>query len=596
MTHRKPSVYHFIVLAGIIGLAIVFRTTGIRWDNDAHLHPDERFLTMVATNLGWPKNIKAYFDTRSSPFNPHNKDFSFYVYGTYPVHLTKAATLAIGKQTYDQTPIIGRAMSALIDTATVAVVFLIALQLSGSAWAGLIAAFCYSIYVLPIQLSHFFTVDPYVTLFTTLALYRAVRGKTDFLTGIFVGLAISAKVSAVFIVPIILLSLIITRPKTTGEQINAVTSFLWRLGTFILGLMITVRVTYPYLFDGLALNQKVLDNWSQLSSFNDPATSFPPGIQWINVPWFQVPLDHMVWGMGIPLGLIGTTALAYYLYRAVKDKQFRTFLIPITYILLFAGYQSFQFSKPMRYLWLIYPAIAAISGILLADLFNHIVTHLRTRPKAAALIISFVCLGLLVWPVSFMSVYTTQNSRIAANTWIYTHIQHDAVIAWEHWDDPMPFPMNNLSPSNYRQIQLPSFDPDDGEKSEKISTVLAKSDYLILSSNRAYGAVRRADKRFPFMNNFYRRLFSGSLGYSLAAQFTSRPTLPFPISACIHIPGFYYGYLSRPVAECSNTGVQFVDDYADETFTVYDHPKVLIFQNIQRFSADDLNSILNENK
>lgn len=595
MTRHKFQAFHVFLLAGIIALAVVFRTIGIRWDGGAHLHPDERFLTMVATNITWPKNIIEYFDTRRSPMNPHNKDFSFYVYGTYPTHLTKAAALAIGKQTYDETPIVGRIISVVLDTATVIVVFLIAIHLSRSIWAGLIAAFCYSIYVLPIQLSHFFTVDPYVTLFATLAVYRALRGKTDFLTGIFAGLAVSAKISAVLIIPIIVLSLIITHiNKKDGSKNNNFILFFWRLGTFILGLMATVRIAYPYLFDGWALNKKVLDNWEQLASFNDPSTSFPPGIQWINASGFQVPSDLVIWGLGIPLGIIGVASFGYYLYRAVTQKHARILFVPVAYILLFIVHQSFQFSKPMRYLWPIYPMIAVLSGMLLTRLFSHIVIHFHARLKLATTVIWAICMILLAWPVSFLSVYTNQNSRVAANTWIYTHIKQQSVIAWEHWDDPMPFPMNELSPSNYQQIQLPSFDPDDHEKPGKISTVLAKSDYLILSSNRAYGAINRADKRFPFMNNFYRKLFSGKLGYTVAAQFVSRPTLPFPAPLCIRIPGFYYGYLSRTVESCEHRGIQIIDDYADETFTVYDHPKVIIFRNIRHHSAQDLTRLMYE--
>ena len=81
------------------------------------------------------------------------------------------------------------------------------------------------------------------------------------------------------------------------------------------------------------------------------------------------------------------------------------------------------------------------------------------------------------------------------------------------------------------------------------------------------------------MNDFYRQLFSGKLGFTLVAQFTSRPRLPVPlVTYCVSIPGFTYGILSKPLEKCEEPGVTLVDDYADETFTVYDHAKVLIFK------------------
>jgi len=358
------------------------------------------------------------------------------------------------------------------------------------------------------------------------------------------------------------------------------------------GFLVTVRVAYPYLFDGWALNKKVLDNWQQLASFNGITTSFPPGIQWINVSPLQMPLDLVVWGLGIPFGIVGILSLGYYVVRALYDKDRRQLIIPVIWIILSVTYQSLQFAKPMRYVWPAYPMIAVLSGMLLAVIFHRILIFFRHRPTGP-LTIWAICCGLLLWPLAYLSVYLTPNTRIRANLWIYTHVKPHQVIAWEHWDDPLPFPMGNLSPSSYTQIQLPSFDPDDDKKLEKISEVLAKSDYLILSSNRAYGAIYRANKRFPISTRFYRKLISGNLGFSLAEQFVSRPTLPFsPVPVCIPMPGFTYGYLAKPLDTCNTPGIHIIDDYTDETFTVYDHPKVLIFQNMKRYSAGNLTAAL----
>lgn len=595
MNHFKPHFrIHHLFLLGIIALALTFRLSGVNWDANAHLHPDERFLTMVTTNITWPTGITQYFDTHSSPLNPHNKNFSFYVYGTYPVQFTKLAAFAVGKQTYDHIAIVGRILSALTDTTTVVLVFLIALYLSGNIWAGLLAAFCYSLYVLPIQLSHFFTVDPYVTFFTTFALYRAIRGKIDLFTGALAGLAVSAKISAFLVLPVIAVALLITYTGRLNKKSRKkdIIPFFWHLGLYTAGFLVTVRVAYPYLFDGWALNKKVLDNWQQLSSFNGATTTFPPGIQWINVSPVQVPLDLIVWGIGIPFGIVALLALTHYLAQAFYDTRRRILLIPAIWIILSVAYQSLQFAKPMRYIWPAYPMIAVLSGMMLAVIFHRILIFFRYRP-VGILALWAICFGLLLWPLAYLSVYLRPNTRIQANLWIYTHIKPHEVIAWEHWDDPLPFPMGNLSPSVYTQIQLPSFDPDDEQKQEKISEVLAKSDYLILSSNRAHGAIHRANNRFPLTNRFYTRLFSGALGYSLAAQFVSRPALPLsPIPVCLSVPGFYYGYLAKPLDACETRGIHIIDDYADETFTVYDHPKVLIFRKTQRYSVTELIALL----
>ena len=45
------------VLALILLLGAALRFTGLNWDEHQHLHPDERFLTMVENSLQWPKSL-----------------------------------------------------------------------------------------------------------------------------------------------------------------------------------------------------------------------------------------------------------------------------------------------------------------------------------------------------------------------------------------------------------------------------------------------------------------------------------------------------------------------------------------------------------
>lgn len=66
-----------ILTLGIFAFAAFFRLYGVNWDQGQHLHPDERFLTMVTEALVWPKNIVEYLDTSASPLNPHNKGYGF---------------------------------------------------------------------------------------------------------------------------------------------------------------------------------------------------------------------------------------------------------------------------------------------------------------------------------------------------------------------------------------------------------------------------------------------------------------------------------------------------------------------------------------
>jgi YYY domain-containing protein len=65
---------------------------------------------------------------------------------------------------------------------------------------------------------------------------------------------------------------------------------------------------------------------------------------------------------------------------------------------------------------------------------------------------------------------------------------------------------------------------------------------------------------------FFELLFAGDLGYRLERVFASRPRL---------------------------LGIELYDDFADESFSVYDHPKTLVFRNVERLSAGELEQRLN---
>ena len=84
-------------LAAILLLAGILRFTGLDWDEHQHLHPDERFLTMVENSLEWPSRFREYLDTAKNPLNPYNHGHGTYVYGLLPLVLAKFLGQVSGK-------------------------------------------------------------------------------------------------------------------------------------------------------------------------------------------------------------------------------------------------------------------------------------------------------------------------------------------------------------------------------------------------------------------------------------------------------------------------------------------------------------------
>ncbi|MGZ6987768.1 MAG: glycosyltransferase family 39 protein, partial [Thermoanaerobaculia bacterium] len=191
------------VLLGLILLTGGFvRLYGIDWDDGQHLHPDERFISMVEERLTRPAGLAVYFDSLRSPLNPYNHDYGSFVYGTLPLFLTKAVAGALGRTGYGGVYRVGRVLSSLFDLLTVLLVYRITRRFARRE-AALVAAGLFAMAPLSIQSSHFWTVETFLAAFCALALLGSVRHAQsrsgawgDIGTGAALGLAVSCKVTA----------------------------------------------------------------------------------------------------------------------------------------------------------------------------------------------------------------------------------------------------------------------------------------------------------------------------------------------------------------------------------------------------------------
>lgn len=560
-----------LVLAGIVIIGFLIRIWGLNWDSGQHLHPDERFLTMVAVSLSWPEKFTDYFSTSISTLNPQNVGHNFYVYGTWPVILVKAVAEIVGKESYAQLVVVGRVLSAFFDAAVILLVAAIARNMTGSNKSGLLTASVYSLSVLPIQHSHYFTVDSFTVFCGVFFFYFTIKqvlsGKINYAfslgAGFAAGMAFSGKLSSIVIVPIYILLIIDQLKRHLPRK-----SILASLCIFSGALLGTIRIAYPYLFSGLfSLNERVITNWKQLSFYNQPNLFYPPATLWIHIMPGLFPLQNMlVWGMGITAG-IAFVASAVFLFLRLRNHWLYSYLLaPL--VLVFV-YQSTQLPQPMRYFYLLYPFAAMCIGVVIPQLKRRI-----AKSVGAAVVV-----GSCVWAVSFLSIYSQPHTRIKASQWVYDHIPQGSTISCEYWDDCIPLPLSSsLTPYSYKIAELSLYPLETKEKWAEIISQLESTQYIIISSNRVYGSLGTLPDAYPITNNFYSALFDGTLGFKLVAQFTSRPGIAIPgVRLCLTPPTFSYGNIALPVQKCDQDGVWIVDDYADETFTVYDHPKVLIF-------------------
>jgi len=154
------------------------------------------------------------------------------------------------------------------------------------------------------------------------------------------------------------------------------------------------------------------------------------------------------------------------------------------------------------------------------------------------------------------------------------------------WDDALPLYMYGLNPFDQNYGLYPSdlnfqmYWDDNSEKRERFISNLEKADYFIITSNRQWGSTTQIPERFPMTTYFYNELIGCPDGN---------------VQNCYReaVPGLYSGRLGFDLERVFYTypkllGIEFNSQYAEEAFSVYDHPKVLIFRKSANFSLSDI--------
>jgi hypothetical protein len=549
----------------ILAVSFFFRFNNLNWDSNFHLHPDERFLTMVGNSLKLPATFKEYFDQKISTLNPSNSGYGFFVYGRFPLILTKYLAVNLELDNYNDFTILGRQLSAFFDLLIVLLIFKTVLLLEKryrfSSSIKYWASFFYGIAVLPIQLSHFFAVDTFLNFFMFGSFYCALKSSEartsgflmTLLSAIFFGLALACKVTALFILPLNLFFLFFPLLKNKNFKKLFLFSISYCLLTYII-----LRVADPYLFQSSdffnpGLNTQFVESLRQLKSFESKDIWYPPAVQWIKKQPIVFSLTNLaIFGIGIPYFAVTIAGIAWIISKInskFKTQNIKFELIAILiWVVLFFLYQSTQFVKTMRYFIFLYPFLAIFAGIGI----NYLLERIKNKNLFAICYLSFVIL-LLIWPLMFSSIYLHKHTRVEASEWIYKNLPSESIILGESWDDPLPLGVINNYEKRFIIDQLPVFDPDTPEKWQKMNEMLSKADYYVLSSNRGWGSIPTVPDKYPRMSQFYTKLLNNQLQYKKIKEF--KP--------------YYYKFFQLP------------NSWVDESFTVYDSPTVIILKNDQ---------------
>jgi uncharacterized membrane protein len=527
------------------------------WDGGHLLHPDERFLCMVTADLESPASLREFFDTAASPLNPHNVTDSRFVYGTLPVFLVHRATQRIENPTLTDIARTGRRLSALWSTATVLLVILLArrwVSAPFALWTGGLAALSF----LCIQQSHFYTIDTAAGFFATLTLGLGLTATREnrplFLipAGLATGLAMACRLN----LGLLGLWLIVCAISLHFRRRNRrALPCLFAGGALAL---LAFRIAQPYAFLGFGLNPEWLADLRIEHAIVSGQLEVPYTLQWVGRLPGLYPLGQLIqWGLGLPLGLLAVGGALWTLWTLRNDPGHWAVLL-VLWPLMLLLFHSRYFLQTLRYLLPAVPALILAGSLILQRL---------TRGRTRTLIFAGITLATALHVFILQSIHREPHPRIQASEWLLD--QCPVKVTYEVWDDPLPLrlPDRRIEHANITFTGLPVSDPETPEKWETILSAINQADFIVLSSNRLSASIPRLPLRYPVTTRFYEALFSGELGLEPAARFHNTPALgPLRLNTL----------------------------RAEEAFTVYDNPEVLIFRRTPDWDKTRAKALLTE--
>ena len=635
LTNRLREHGHTLLLVLTLLVAFGLRAYNVDWADGQLPHPDERStIAFYAPTIHWPDSLEEALDPKRSPLNPlwdrNAQQRRSYTYGHFPLYLlVLTANLAVKTtplfEALGASPdtaayisrlngvpgfaIVGRLLMALSDTFTVLLVYLIARRLYGR-WWGLLAAALTTFTVTHIQLAHFFAVDPMSTTFTMLAIYGAMRMAEEgrlrdaLLTGVGIALAVGSKFSALPIVaaPIIAVGVRywIAREKVSrvGNQVSGnegveneypnpdISHALSRthyspaqlLALALITAAVVFALTSPYvILDWPNFKQAVLVEQGAMVRGD---ADFPFTRQYRGTTPYLYHIEQSVkWGMGWALGILGWAGLGWAFVRALRRRLQPGEWMLLAWVVLYFGPTGLFLAKFMRYTLPIVPALIIFGVGLLRSISNADAQYpspiigaryqgVSIRSWVGRLLAVGVLAHAIFWSLAFVhGVYGHTHTWITASRWIYANVPDGATLATEHWDDRLPLglPEPNANPGRYRYVTMPMYEEDTPEKYEIIKRNLREADYYVFATGRLYRTIPRLPERYPMTTRFYELFFAEKLGFVRVLDVTSYPRLgPFV----------------------------FPDDEADESFWVYDHPRVLIYKKVRDLTDEEWDQLL----
>ncbi|HXL36388.1 MAG TPA: glycosyltransferase family 39 protein [Ktedonobacteraceae bacterium] len=601
-----------LALIGIAFLGLAIRLYGLDWDQiqarsqllmrlyganfaqGSNFHPDEREILYHVVQLSWPQSLSQFLNPTVSPLNPH-----FFAYGSFPLYLLAItgnllSHISPAFATFANLTLTGRVINALFDTGTILLTGCLGLLLTNDrspgrkyAWAvALLAAVLVAFTPLQVQLSHFYTVDTMLLFFVTLTVLACVvlvdtdkPVRWSLLAGLGYGLALATKFSAA---PLVV-------PLTVALAMR------WYRQDFFSIVMPCINIAFATLISFLIATpyalldvSEFINQVSEQGNLARGTLDFPYVRQFAGtIPFLYQAQNMLLWGIGLTLGIAIAAAFIWLGWQIWKCSA-GLWLVVLSWIVVYGVLTGSFYVKFMRYMLPLYPFLTLMAASVLVAFVRYSRTRtegansdvirstavrwlVKILPYAAIMI---VLLGTMFQGLALLNVYSQPNTRIQASRWIFAHVKPGSILTYEQWDDALPVAVDNHNPFIYPQASyvnangqpqqgLDLYGDDTIAKAQQLAKILPTVDAITMATDRLDKSIPRLPCRYPLTIHYYQLLFSGQLGFHLAAQFENHPNL---------------------------LGITLNDSGADESYSVFDHPTSRIFvrDNPYPYTSDQL--------
>ena len=301
-------------------------------------------------------------------------------------------------------------------------------------------------------------------------------------------------------------------------------------------------------------------------------------------PYFYHVQQLALWGVGLPLGILMWAGFAFSIVVALRRRDPRHLLMLAWVAPYFATVGAFDV-KFLRYMLPITPLLAVMSASLVSEAPHHPARAPPPRPaRRPGPEATFRLHPARRRPCPHAPLCRELHARLRRPP--PRHRRREL--------DPRAVPVaghgHRQGALGRRPWRRPATDSTaTGSASLRSTTPTIQSSatawrgswpmpiYLVFYSNRMYGTIPRLPERYPATSDYYHALFRGELGFELAHFETAYPNL---FGVALKHDTFGRPGLPEPPAlrDYKQNAVDLNLGFADESYSVYDHPLVLVFE------------------